>query len=147
MIDLKALVEAIQLAVVEAADQVRLKNISILNDYFVPAKPTEVSLPDGPLVPRMILMNFPIVTAQGPSVHTIEVPLLSIAPPENLFLAEFRVRMKVEFGLDESEHPVLKVALINRSPSTATSRQVCLISSRVTIVRYVQKSQVDSERI
>lgn len=109
MIPLQSLVEAVQAAVIEAADQVRLKNISILQDYFIPAIPSEAGLPEGPLVPRMIQIDFPRVTENGPTVHTVQVPLISIAPPESLYLAEFRVRMKVEFDLDPEKATRLRV--------------------------------------
>ena len=110
MIPLQSLVEAVQAAVTEAADQVRLKNIAILRDYFVPAEPSDAGLPEGPLVPRMIQMEFPRVTEHGPTVHTVQVPLISIAPPESLYLAEFRVRMSVEFDLDGDKAAGLRVA-------------------------------------
>lgn len=116
MIPLQSLVQAVQAAVVEAADQVRRKNISILQEYFVSIPPTDDLPGDPPLVPRVITIDFPQITEAGPVVHPVQVPLISIAPPANLYLAEFRVRMRVEFDL-HSEQNDGRDALLRVAPT------------------------------
>ncbi len=120
MIDLKELVEAIQFAVIEAADQVRLKNLNILQDYFVASKDQEAEDEGKALVPRMINMEFPEVTETGPRIHVVRVPLICIAPPTNLYLSEFRARLKVDFGLEGGEGAKIKLAPVKKSSPPPT---------------------------
>jgi len=130
LIALDDFVAAIQTAVVEAADQVRRRNLELLAEYFErpedlkgwrerngasgggedgpPSADEDRGTP--PLVPKMVTMEFPRETKDGPVSHTVHVPLIALVPHQGLLISELRASFKLEVMFDEEKGPLIKIS-------------------------------------
>ena len=132
MIALDEFVAAIQTATIEAADQVRRRNLELLADYFERPEdlarwperarsshrasggegdpPTDEGDELPPLVPKMVTMEFPRETKDGPISHTVHVPLIALVPHQGLMISELRASFKLEVMFDEEKGPLIRVS-------------------------------------
>lgn len=53
--------------------------------------------------PRMVAINFPKSTPDGPDVHTVMVPLISVLPINHLAIQEMAVELDLEIQEDDGE--------------------------------------------
>lgn len=106
MIRFSSLVEAIQGAVNQAADAVSRENIKSLLEYFHPIEQS-VNQSDGDdhflsvsdfekMTPRMVHLQFPKMTANGPIEHLVSVPLLTLSPIPSLQIGDVQVEIDLE---------------------------------------------------
>ncbi|MBF8221889.1 hypothetical protein [Halomonas sp. 328] len=54
-------------------------------------------------LPKMVLLQYPTVTAQGPRVHPVYVPLISLAPISMSELDEVRFKTALEVSIDDDD--------------------------------------------
>ncbi len=106
MIKLTDLVGEIKKAVAQAADALFIHNMHYLKEYFHEEDTKNTELKDidwGSLTPKMITMNFPKMTKEGPQAHQVFIPLIALAPMNEIKLSEMIIEMDAAIVEDENE--------------------------------------------
>lgn len=98
MIKLENLVTAIQSCVSTASDAISDNNSEHLLSYFEPREAGST----GPLRPKTVSMDFPTITAMGPEVHTVHVPLIAICPHVGTRISTLKFSAELEAGIDDT---------------------------------------------
>jgi len=114
MITFNNLVQAIQGAVDQAAESVSRENINGLLEYFHPLQSertasgkhddTEFSVADlEEMAPRMVQLQYPKLTKDGPVEHLVSVPLITLSPVPILQVSDVQVEMDLEIAESDGE--------------------------------------------
>jgi hypothetical protein len=115
MITFNNLVQTIQGAVDQAAESVSRENINGLLEYFHPLTPDEktesnngndntISIADlEKMSPRMVQLQYPKITKDGPTEHFVSVPLITLSPVPVLQVSDVQVEMDLEIVESDGE--------------------------------------------
>ena len=95
-----------------AADSLRIALDSLREAASIVRGQTSPDRP-GALVPKMVVMQYPMETAEGPVVHPVTVPLITLASMSSLQLSSLRFKTELEIELVDD---VLQVSFPSQSP-------------------------------
>lgn len=54
------------------------------------------------LKPKMVSVQYPKMTKNGPQIHTVHVPLISLVPISQIYLSELKFKVDLELGIVEN---------------------------------------------
>lgn len=146
MISFSSLVQAIQGSVDQAAESVSRENINGLLEYFHPLAPDEnsknakdessISIADlEKMSPRMVQLQYPKITADGPVEHFVSVPLITLSPVPILQVSD--VSVEIDLEIVESDGEIMvgfpRSNSSGGSDSTSTNSGGSNANSKITI--------------
>lgn len=122
MISFESLLKTFHEATLAASDALKQKNQNIIDEYFELVKFTE-TLNNGEegkrnlwsnqsifreeenikLRPKTITIQYPKETQEGPTVHDVQVPLISIVPISQTAIDEVTINTELELALKDDE--------------------------------------------
>lgn len=144
MISFSSLVQAIQGSVDKAAESVSRENINGLLEYFHPLSSEDSNSDSGSSItvadlekmsPRMVQLQYPKMTSDGPVEHFVSVPLITLSPVPILQVSDVSVEIDLEIVESDGEimvgFPQSKGAA--SSDATTTSSGGSNANSKITI--------------
>lgn len=107
MITFTSLMHTVQSAVDQAAESVTRENINSLLEYFHPlegesstddkSSNDQISVADlEKMSPRMVQLQYPKMTHDGPVEHMVSVPLITLSPIPILQVSDVQVELELE---------------------------------------------------
>lgn len=134
MIELRSLVKSVQVAAQSAVEAISAENLKVFDTYFervveegtieknLTARPEEGATPIPSMVaaftasdglrykPRTIVLQYPVETKDGPKIHDVHVPLLTLVPVTMPQVSELRFSTDLELTLDEEAPDNVRVS-------------------------------------
>jgi len=106
MIQFRALMQAIQQSIHNAAQAVEAQGLKHIDDFF---DKIDVKDKNGNVVgkrhrPKMVTMEFPSRTPNGVETMTANVPLIALSPISTPKIAEVKFAAKLEVSTDEQDN-------------------------------------------
>lgn len=152
MMDLHALVSAVQLSVSAAGQALQEQNNQLLGRFFEPLEPTE----DTPqtlslstvgvataLKPKCVTLMYPQETATGLTDVPVTVPLISLVPISAARIQEVRFSTQLEVGMDDNG--AMQVAFPSRSGSGLFGGAKSASSSHLATLEIVLNDSTNPE--
>ncbi|MGD2085451.1 MAG: DUF2589 domain-containing protein [Candidatus Aminicenantes bacterium] len=128
MFKLDQFIDAIQKAVNSATDGLIKKNHEIFESFFETLDGAdEGALTDAgessgkghrKLKPKTVTVQYPMITPDGPQVHDVQVPLITLVPVAMAHITEVKVRTELELFIESDE---LEVGFPPRSTKLKTT--------------------------
>lgn len=140
MMNFEEFLTAINHAVHGAADMVRNKNLALLNEYFVVSEnPVPLSgnknEEANPLTPKRTVFEYPVHTDDGPKIHTVQAPLISLVPCSQFQIKEVKVSSEMEIGVENNQ---LKLGVASGSGLGTKAKIEVVIESTNPVEGFVE---------